>query len=238
MPSPDSQRPAGVETERVNLVALERARVVARDRLGSGYAEDLIDADELDRRLEALERAATHAEIATLVDDLAAPHVAIAPVAPSVALVPVDQVEPSQRIAAWFSETKRVGRWTAAQVNEVQAICASVRLDLRDAQLAEGTTTFAVHVVMGEIEVIVPPGLAVDVDCSAFFGEVDQDERFGDEPVTTAARVRIVGRVWLGSVTVREQLAGESRSDARKRRKAERKRLAESHKRKAIGPAR
>jgi cell wall-active antibiotic response 4TMS protein YvqF len=228
----------GLEAERVNLAELERARAVARERLGAGYADDLIDADELDRRLEALERAATPSEIAVLVDDLAAPHVAMAPVAPSVALVPIDSVAPSQRIKAWFSETKRVGRWTAAQVNEVQAICASVRLDLRDAQLSEGTTTFSVQVVMGEIEIITLPGLPVDVDCSVFFGEVDQDEAFGETQPTTSARVRVIGRVWLGSLEVREQLPGESRSDARKRRKAERKRLAESHKRKALGPAR
>lgn len=229
----------GLEAERVNLAELERARAVARERIGAGYADDLIDADELDRRLEALERAATPNEIAELVDDLAAPHVAaLVPVAAPVALVPLDAVAPNQRIKAWFSETKRIGRWQAAQLNEVQAIAASVRLDLREAQLAEGTTTFAVHVVMGEIEIIAPPGLPIDVDCSVFFGEVDQDESFGDTQPTTLARVRVVGRVWLGSLTVREMLPGEGRGDARKRRKAERKRLAESHKRKALGPAR
>jgi Cell wall-active antibiotics response 4TMS YvqF len=229
-----------VEAERVNLVALERARVVARERLGNGYAEDLIDADELDQRLDALESAGTHAEIATLVDDLAAPQVAMVPVASAIELVPIDAVAPSQRIKAWFSETKRIGRWMPAQVNEVQAIAASVRLDLRDAQLAPGTTTFVVHVVMGEVEIIAPPGLPIDVDCSVFFAEVDQDESFGEgePPPPSPVRVRIEGRVWLGSVCVREQLSGESRSEARKRRKLERKRLSESNKRKALGPAR
>jgi cell wall-active antibiotic response 4TMS protein YvqF len=226
-----------VDAERVNLVALEGARVVARERLGNGYADDLIDADELDRRLDALERAATHTEISVLVEDLAAPQVALVPNATAVELVPAESVAASQRIKAWFSETKRVGRWMPAQVNEVQAVCASVRLDLRDAQLAAGTTTFVVQVVMGEIEVLAPPGLPIDVDCSVFFGEVEQDEIVGEPPAPGLARVRIVGKVWLGSVTIREQLSGESKSDARKRRKAERKRLVEANKRKALGPA-
>jgi len=225
-----------VGAERVNLVALERARAVARERLGSGYADDLIDADELDRRLEALERAATHAEVDSLVEDLAAPQVAMVPVASPVAMIPADAVVPSQHIKAWFSETKRVGRWAAAQHNEVQAVCASVRLDLREAQLALGLTVFDVQVVMGEVEIIVPPGLAVDVDCSVFFAEVDQDESFGEAPPLSPVRVRIQGRVWLGSLNVREQLPGETRGEARKRRKGERKRLAAD--RKALGPAR
>ena len=33
----------GLEAERVNLAELERARAVARERVGNGYADDLID---------------------------------------------------------------------------------------------------------------------------------------------------------------------------------------------------
>jgi hypothetical protein len=226
-----------VDAERVNLVALEGARVVARERLANGYADDLIDSDELERRLDALERAATPSEIASLVHDLAAPHVVMAPGSAVTALVPAESVPASQSIKAWFSETKRVGPWIPAQFNEVQSVCASVRLDLRDAQFSAGTTTFVVQVVMGEIEVLAPPGLPIDVDCSVFFGEVEQDEIVGEQPAPGSARVRIVGKVWLGSLTIREQLSGESKSEARKRRKAERKRLVEANKRKALGPA-
>ena len=115
---------------------------------------------------------------------------------------------------------------------------ASVRLDLREARLAPGTTHFAVDVVMAELELIVPPGLPVDVECSALFGEVDQDEAVSGTPIGGAARIRVTGRVWFGSINVREQQIGESKSEARKRRKAERKRLTEEKRRKMLGPAR
>lgn len=231
-------------TESNNLVALERARVAARERLGEGYAHDLLDADELDRRLDALEQAATAADVAVLVDDLAAPVAVVDPAAvgpaaaASVALVPLDQVAPAARIRAYFAETKRVGPWTPARDNEVRAVFASVRLDLREAQLAPGVTHFAVDVVMAELELIVPPGLPVDVECSALFGEVDQDEAVSGTPVGGEARIRVTGRVWFGSINVREQQIGESKSEARKRRKAERKRLTEEKRRKMLGPAR
>ncbi len=59
-----------VVAESNHLVALEQARADARERIGEGYANDLIDADDLDRRLDALEHAATRADIAALLDDL------------------------------------------------------------------------------------------------------------------------------------------------------------------------
>jgi len=220
----------------VHPVALERMRTAARERIGDGYAGDLIDADELDRRLEALERAATAAEVETLVVDLGAPlvHAAHTPVT---SLVVRDDVPEQQRIRAIFSETKRVGRWIAARENQIVAVFASLRLDLRETQLGAGTTVFHVKVAFAELEVIVPPGLHVVVDCDVVFGEVDHDDSLahGDMPTV---RVRIDGSVWFGSVSVRERFVGESKWDARKRRKAERKRLAESRKTKALGPAR
>ena len=223
--------------ESVNLVALERVRAVARERIGDGYARDLIDADELDRRLEALERAGAAAEVEELFVDLvldessaASPRI--------VALVPRDDVPQHQRVVALFSEAKRVGAWLPGRTNEVQAVFASVQLDLREAQLGAGTTVFHATVVFGELEIIVPPGLPIDVECGVVFAEVDQDESLGQRPDPSGLRVRVEGRVWFGSITIRERLVGETKSDARKRRKLERKRLADERKPKMLGRAR
>jgi hypothetical protein len=222
--------------ESVNLVALERLRAVARERIGEGYASDLIDADELDRRLEALERAGTAGEIEALAADLS-PSVAVAEQR-IVALVPSDRVPEHQRVVALFSEAKRGGPWLPGRTNEVQAVFASVQLDLREAQLGPGTTLFHATVVFGELEIIVPPGLPVDVDCGVVFGEIDSDESLGHGIDASGLRVRIDGRVWFGSISVRERLRGESKSEARKRRKLERKRLADERKPKMLGRAR
>ncbi len=222
-------------------VDLEPARASARQRLGDSYAHDRIDADELDRRLDALEHASCLDDIAALTGDLADPAAqAVTDQHGVSALVPVDQVSARSTIAAYFAETKRTGPWTPARDNDVRAIFASVRLDLREAQLAAGITHFAVEVALGELELIVPPGLPVDVECSAIFGEIDHDERIGD-PVaspTAGARIRVTGRVWFGSVHIREQQVGESRGDARKRRKAERKRVAKGGGRPMLGSPR
>ncbi|MCH9680123.1 MAG: protein kinase [Deltaproteobacteria bacterium] len=55
----------------VSLPALRDAREQARDQMTSAYADDLIDADELDHRLEDLEDATDLGTVAALIADLA-----------------------------------------------------------------------------------------------------------------------------------------------------------------------
>lgn len=222
-------------TDESSLVPLERARADGRERLGRAYANDVIDADELDRRLDALERAdelreieALFADLATSVPALYDPNV----VAPNTAMAMATQLPP---ITAWFSENNRTGVWTPAWHNEVKVRFASVRLDFREARLMPGTTTFVVDVVMGELELIVPPGFAIDVDCNTVFGEIERDDHRTKPVATSPVYVRVVGRVWFASVSIVEMLVGETRSDARKRRKRERK-LAAAEARRALGP--
>lgn len=201
---------------------MERARADGRERIGRAYANDVIDADELDRRLEALERSEDPREIAGLLADLepsALPM--IVPTGIPATSAAIAALAPA--ITAWFSESVRTGPWTPAWHNEVKVRCASVRLDFREARLLPGTTTFVVDIMMGELELVVPPGFAIDVECSTFFGEIERDDHRTTPVATSAAYVRVVGRVWFASVSILEMLVGETRSDARKRRKRERK---------------
>lgn len=227
-----------------SLVSLERARADGRERLGRAYANDVLDADELDRRLDALERAEDVRELEALLVDLPpevpATMAQMGHALPSVPTAPVGTTAMAVHapaITAWFSETTRTGIWTPAWHNEVKVRFATVRLDFREARLLPGTTTFVVDVVMAELEIIVPPGLAIDVECSTFFGEVERDEHRTAPVASSGACVRIVGDIWFASVSIREMLVGETKSDARKRRKRERK-LAEAEARRALEAAR
>lgn len=215
-----------------NLVQLEQAREAARQTIGDGFARDLIDTDELDRRLEAAERATSTAELTALTHDLTPPPgTAVVVAGTSTALVPLGDIPTHGRMTAVLSEAKRTGEWTPARHTKIRAALSSAHLDFRDARLGPGVTEFDVSVFMGEIEVFVPPGMAVDVACTTILGEVDQDERTQTGRDPQAPRIRITGTIVLGSVTVRERLPGESWWDARKRRKAERKRLRRERKR-------
>lgn len=87
-------------------------------------------------------------------------------------------------------------------------------LDLRDVELTEGTTDVELSVVLGEVEVVVPEGMAVRVDAATAGGSIDvfddpvdglalrhQDETPGW--TDASSRLDLHLRVGLGEITVR-----------------------------------
>jgi hypothetical protein len=209
-----------VNDEPVDLRALRDEREAARDRIGSAYAEGLLDADELDRRMEALESASTHAEVRRLVADIGGgPMVSAKPSAIAVR----DDVAGHDMIKAVFAETTRRGAWRPALTNDVKSIFASATIDLREATLRPGEPIF-------DVEIIVPPGMPIAQEVSVYFASIEEDEEVGEHPPGDA-RIRIMGRAIFGSVSILRRLPGESRRDAKRRRKQERKRLEGSRQR-------
>src|SRR5258708_3850177 len=101
-----------------SLVALRDRREQVISRLSDGYARDLIDVDELERRLDLAHGAHSVAELDQLVADLHSPGDP-APSAPSTALVvagptAIDDPERAEakRLRVIMSAVERRGRWT------------------------------------------------------------------------------------------------------------------------------
>ena len=222
----------------VTPAQLEEAQSLARDRIGDGFARDLIGEDELERRLEAVEQAGTLAALNDLTKDLAPAETGLATAQPAAAtaLVPLGDVPTNGKMVAILSETKRTGQWTPARHSRVHAVAASVVLDYREARLGPGITEVDITAVMAEVELFVPPHVGIEIDCSAVLGEVSQPDRTDPLP-PDAPRIRVTGTMVLGSVTVKDRELGESWWQARKRRKQARKRLkAEKKRRRALPP--
>jgi hypothetical protein len=200
------------------LVALHRERQLTRDHLTEGYAQGYLEGNELERRLELAERASTLEELRGLTTDLVAhpPAIAVRPASASRSLAPVpDEV----KLSAVFSELHKTGPWTLGRTTVVRSLFASTRLDLREARIPPGVTELRVQVTFAELEVLVPPGVEVEVSCRAAFAEVKQE---GGEGTTDpeAPRIIVTGRVLFGAMYVRERLPGESPGAARRRLKA------------------
>jgi hypothetical protein len=187
------------------LLSEQRDRVV--ESLTTGYANGAIEDDELERRLALVHTAKTSRELDALVTDLTT--------TTSTALVPV------QRLRIMFGSIERTGPWAVPQQLRTRVVCGNLELDLRDARLATGTTTIEVDVTMGTVEIVVPPGIQVDVEASSFLGAVE--ERTDRALATGTTRVRIVGRVRLGHLEVSTLRHGETHRDARRRRRADRR---------------
>ena len=176
------------------------------ERLSADFANGTLDIDELERRLAHVQTASTSAELDALVTDLAPA---------TTALVAV------QRTRVRFGSLERRGPWTVPQRLYARVLCGNLELDLREARLAPGVTTIEIDITMGNVEIVAPPGLAIDVDASSFLGNVE--DRVEHVAATTAASIRVVGRVRLGNLEVTTLHLGETRREARWRRRSERR---------------
>jgi hypothetical protein len=224
-----------------SLVAVRDRREQVIQRLSEGYAQDLFDVDELERRLDLAHGAATVAELDALLADLGG---AAAAPAPSTALVvagPTGIDDPSRAerktMSVIMSSVERRGRWAVPKYMVLRSVWGNVELDFRDASLAPGVTEIVVLVVMANVEVILPPNLAIDVDVSTFAGNVTERHRVPPDADPARPLIRITGRVVFGNVEVTTRLPGESARDAIRRERRERKQLRKAES-KALPPGR
>src|SRR5690606_15376467 len=83
------------------------------------------------------------------------------------------------------------------------------------------------HRPPGTLRLISPPRWQIENECGAILGSVEQHS--GAAPPSAAPRqvLRLTGRVTLASLTIHERLPGEGAWGAHKRRKRERKALAQ-----------
>jgi hypothetical protein len=214
MPAPETPEP--------RLVALFRERQLAREHLSDGYAKGYLDAIELERRLEKAEHAKSIEELHELTGDLVhhdRPATAGARVAvPALALVPAGAVPGELRLSSVFSETRQRGVWTPGRLTHARCLFGAMKLDLREAKLTPGVTELRLAVTFGDLQLIVPPGLEVELAASAAFADISNDASDGSgsgDP--SAPRLLVTGKVRFGSVKIRRRRPGESWWDAARR---------------------
>lgn len=127
-----------------------------------------------------------------------------------------------------FGSIERVGPWVVPSQLSARVLWGNLVLDLREARLGPGITTIDVRCTMGNVEVIVPPTVAVDVDVSSVLANVEEHTAPSSQG---ASLVRIVGRVKLGNLEVTTRQHGETERDVRLRerweRRARRRRMRE-----------
>jgi hypothetical protein len=207
-----------------SLIALRDRREQVIARLSECFASDVLEVDELERRLDLAHGARTVAELDALVADLA-PATTTALV-PAASLAIDDPTRPAaKKLRVWLSSVERRGRWTVPSQLKLSVFWANVELDFRDASLGAGVTTIDVSVTMGNLEIILPPHLAIDVDVSCLMSNVEERHRVPPEVDPTRPLLRVTGAVRFGNVEVSTRLPGETDRDARRREKRERKQL-------------
>jgi hypothetical protein len=195
-----------------------RERVIAR--LTECYERDLITVDELDSLLDQAHAANTLADLDKLVaglgeSPLSTPHVVHSTNDPARA--------DTKYLTVMFSTVERTGRWVVPRTLVARMMFGNVLLDFRDASLAAGITTLDLSTTFGNIELLLPPWLAIDVEVASIGGAVEERHRIARDPDPSEPLLYVMGVVRFGSLRVCTRLPGESRTEANKREKRERR---------------
>ncbi|MDB4954340.1 MAG: sensor histidine kinase [Myxococcales bacterium] len=119
-------------------------------------------------------------------------------------------VEDSQQLRVFMGSVERRGSWTVPRNFDIRVMWGSAELDLREAVLAPGVTTFEVAVMMGNLEIIVPPELAVEVEIRSVAGNLEETRRAAVTGDLAQPVLKIRGRVRAGNCEIHALARGET----------------------------
>ena len=208
---PDPQREPGAPAVRPATSALatgdrtdlrasheDRDEIVEQLRVAAG--DGRLTAEELDERLEAALEARTYGELAPLVRDLPTAPATANAAAPVVPAVPAKELV---RMQTGSGNLQRVGPWTVPRRLEVETRSGNVLLDFTQAVITHPVLELALSVRSGNLVLVGPPGMAVEVDgIEVRSGNVRQ--RTHPQPGTPIRLlVQASGNVRSGNVIVR-----------------------------------
>ncbi len=168
--------------------------------LTQAAADGRLTLGEHGERVERAYAARTLGELTVLTADLAAP-----------SAQPI-RVDNRRAVTGIFARERRSGRWVVPASLGVIAIFGEVILDLREALLQSRQVTIYATVIGGQVELIVPDGIAVVLTQTAVLGRKQAGDGPPPGPGAPVIEVRIMsvgGRVrvvrprrggWLGSL--------------------------------------
>jgi hypothetical protein len=211
---------------------LSHTRQVTIEALCEHFANDAMGVDEFERRVDGAHKATSSEELKELLRDL-----------PGTGNLPAltGDSPPAERrtrsvtaaahekerefVVAVMGGSTRTGRWMPARTNYAVALMGGAELDFREAVMGPGVTELSIFAVWGGVDVIVPPGMNVETRGIALMGGFDHDAEGADVPDIDAPTLRISGLAVMGGVGVTVRYPGESASDARRRRKEDRREM-------------
>ena len=211
-------RPANMDAAREQVVEV----------LMEHFSRNVMDMDEFEGLLDSVNRCSTTSELRELLSKLppleslkSATDLMSAPGGPPV-VVDADRVRPRGFLLSVLSGTTRAGRWIPARKSFALGVLGGISLDFREAVLGAGVTGVNVLAVLGGVEIIVPPEMAVEVDGMAVLGGFEYQTNAPPRTDPNPPILRVRGLAVLAGVNVEVRLPGETSRDAKKRRRLER----------------
>ncbi len=189
--------PGELAPDRRNLRVSHEDRDQVAEQLRVAAGDGRLTADELDERLETALTARTYGELEVLLTDLpSSPGAVLAP-------APVPEAKELVQLKVSHSLIKRDGRWVVPRRLEVEARHGNVILDFSDAIISQPTLDLSLSVAHGNMVLIVPPGVLVDLDSvTNGHGNIHQRVRH-DSDTSVKLMVTATGNVRHGNLVVR-----------------------------------
>lgn len=138
----------------------------------------------------------------------------------SYTLLAEDDVEAHRGALAIMGSIKRRGVWSLPRRFRVAAVMAEAKIDLREVRLGYGQSVIEIFAFWASIEIIVPPGIRMDVQDSALMGDINWETAENRDLSPDAPTVLVRGSVIMSSVEIKVRYQGETDREAKKRLKA------------------
>jgi hypothetical protein len=186
-------------TELPEVLASDAEREAAVVRLRDAAAEGRLTLEELTERLDRAYAARGRSELAQVTRDL-----------PSADAPPRPPEHRGRRRTRWvvsfMGNATRRGRWHVGEQTNAITVMGNSTIDLRDATLAGPDVRIAILCAMGNVHLIVPEGVDVDLGVVALLG--NRIDRRRGTPSPNAPLLRVDGLVLMGNLTVRSASGG------------------------------
>jgi hypothetical protein len=107
-------------------------------------------------------------------------------------------------VVSFLSSTERQGRWQLPRTFRALAVMGNVELDLREAEVGYGVSVIEAVAFMGNIEITIPPEIAVECDGDSLMGTftLKYEGRANPAAASRDRIVRVVGSAYAGAVSV------------------------------------
>lgn len=195
---------------------LELQKEQAVQALCAHYAQDHLSTGELEARFEQVYRSTSAEHLRTIFEGLPAIGALVPAPAPLYSVgaprggLPANE----KRYVAIFSEVRKEGQWVPAARIAARVIFGNVVFDFREAILPPEGVELDVDVMLGEVKVLLPPGVGAEVDCTAVMGSVNDKSH---RALPGAPVVRVRGGAVLGSITVVTKIPKADRMESWRR---------------------
>jgi hypothetical protein len=187
--------------------ASDAERERAMGRLREAASEGRLTFEELADRVEAAARAVTRADLERLTEDL--------PTEPPPPPAALDGPLPT-RASTVFGDVRRGGEWTLPAAGKWQSFFGDVVLDVRRAKVPGPVVRIDAGSIFGDVELLVPEGVEVEVRSRTLFGDVKQEA--GEAAAAGAPRIVLTGGTAFGDVRVRARRRRERLAERLRKR--------------------